>query len=75
MFFQENKMAKTLKDHEEVCSIRYASIESRLTSVEKKIDEIRHEIDGFKTFLIQIALKSGLGVFALVCGAIFVIKL
>ena len=68
-------MARTLKDHEEVCSIRYENIERRLTSVEEKIDEIHREIDGFKTFIVKLAVKSGLGLFALVCGAVFVIKM
>jgi hypothetical protein len=67
-------MAKTLKDHEEVCAIRYENIERRLTSVEDKIDGIHKEIDGFKTFIVKLAVKSGLGLFALVCGAVFVIK-
>jgi hypothetical protein len=68
-------MAKTLKDHEEVCSIRYENIERRLTSVEEKIDGIHKEIDGFKTFIVKLAIKSGLGLFVLVCGAVFVIKM
>jgi hypothetical protein len=68
-------MARTLKDHEEVCSMRYAAIEKRLDNLDAKIDEIHKEIDGFKTFLIQLAFKSGLGLFALVCGAVFVIKM
>ena len=67
-------MAKTLKDHEEVCSMRYAAIEKRLDSLDAKIDGIHKEIDGFKTFLIKLAIKSALGIFTLVCGAVFVIK-
>jgi hypothetical protein len=68
-------MAKTLKDHEEVCAVRYENIERRLTSVEEKIDGIHREIDGFKTFIVKLAIKSGLGLFALICGAVFVIKM
>jgi hypothetical protein len=71
----ENNMARTLKDHEEVCSMRYAAIEKRLDSLDAKIDEIHKEIDGFKTFLIKLAIKSGMGLFLLVCGAVFVIKM
>lgn len=71
----ETDMAKTLKDHEEVCSMRYAAIEKRLDSLDAKIDGIHKEIDGFKTFLIKLSLKSGMGLFALVCGAVFVIKM
>ena len=71
----DNDMARTLKDHEEVCSIRYAAIEKRLDNLDLKIDGIHKEIDGFKTFLIKLAFKSGLGLFTLVCGAVFVIKM
>ena len=68
-------MAKTLKDHEELCERRYAAVEKRLDNLEAKIDEIHAIIDGFKTFLIQFAFKSFAGLFVLVCGAVFVIKL
>ena len=68
-------MARTLKDHEEICAIRYDSIEKRLANLEIKVDEIHKEIDGFKTFIVQLAIKSGLSIFALVCAAVFVIKM
>jgi hypothetical protein len=68
-------MAKTLEDHEELCSIRYENIERRLTSIESNIDEIHKEIDGFKNFILALAVKSAMGVFAIVCGAVFVIKM
>jgi hypothetical protein len=68
-------MARTLKDHEEVCRERMRNIESNLDSIDAKIDEIHKEIDGFKTFLLKLAFKSGLGLFVMVCGAVFVIKL
>ena len=68
-------MAKTLKDHEELCSIRYENIERRLASIEANIDEIHREIDGFKNFILGLAVKSAMGVFAIVCGAVFVIKM
>jgi hypothetical protein len=71
----ETDMARTLKDHEEVCSMRYAAIEKRLDSLDAKIDEIHKEIDGFKTFFVKLAFKTGLGIFTLVCGAVFVIKM
>ena len=68
-------MARTLKDHEDVCNYRYSVIEKRLADLEVKIDEIHREIDGFKTFIVKLAIKSGLGLFVVVCGAVFVIKL
>ena len=65
----------TLKEHEKLCEIRYASVEKRLDSLETKIDEIHDIIDGFKDFFLKLAVKTGLGILTLVCGAVFVIKL
>jgi hypothetical protein len=70
----ENIMARTLKDHEEVCSYRYENIERRLTSVEDKIDGIHKEIDGFKTFIVKLAIKSFGGLILAISAAVFVIK-
>ena len=75
MLFGTNRMARSLKDHEEVCQERMRNIEAKFDKIDQKIDEIRLEIDGFKTFLIKIAIKSALGIFSLVCAAVFVIKL
>ena len=68
-------MAKTLKDHEELCQERMKNIEAKFSSIETKIDEIRHEIDDFKTFLIKLAFKTFGGLFLAICGAVFVIKM
>ncbi len=68
-------MARTLKDHEELCSMRYENIERRLTSIEQNIDEIHREIDGFKTFIVKLAFKSFLGLIVAISAAVFVIKL
>ena len=65
----------TLRDHEKLCEIRYAAVERRLDNLENKIDEIHHIIDGFKDFLLGLAIKTGLGLFVTICGAVFVIKL
>ena len=65
----------TLKEHEKLCEIRYASIERRLENLETKIDEIHHTMNNFRDFIIGIAVKSAVGVFITVCGAVFVIKL
>jgi uncharacterized coiled-coil DUF342 family protein len=69
------KMARTLKDHEDVCNIRYQAIDEKLAKLEQKVDEIRQEIDGFKTFIVKLAVRTGLSLFVVVCGAVFVIKL
>ena len=67
-------MARTLRDHEDVCSIRYENIERRLTSIEQNIDEIHKEIDGFKTFIVKLAVKSFGGLILAISAAVFVIK-
>ena len=69
-----NAMARTLKDHEDVCNIRYQAIDEKLAKLEQKVDEIRQEIDGFKTFIVKLAVRTGLSLFVVVCGAVFVIK-
>jgi hypothetical protein len=75
MLFESGKIMSTLKEHERLCEIRYAAVEKRLESVETKIDEIHKIIDGFKDFLLGLAVKSALAVLVVVCGAVFVIKL
>jgi hypothetical protein len=75
MLFGSTKMARSLKDHEEVCQERMKNIEAKFDKIDTKIDEIRHEIDGFKTFLVKIAIKSAVGILSLVCAAVFVVKL
>lgn len=67
-------MARTLKDHEDVCELRYRVIEEKLGHLDIKIDKIQEEINDFKTFFVKLAVKSGLGLFVVVCGAVFVIK-
>jgi uncharacterized coiled-coil DUF342 family protein len=67
-------MARTLRDHEDVCNIRYQAIDEKLAKLEQKVDEIRQEIDGFKTFIVKLAVRTGLSLFVVVCGAVFVIK-
>ena len=71
----ETTMAKTLKDHEEVCQERMKNIEAKFDSIDAKIDEIRREIDGFKTFLLKLAFKSFMGLILAISAAVFVIKL
>jgi hypothetical protein len=71
----ENDMARTLKDHEEVCQERMKNIESKFDSIDAKIDEIRKEIDGFKTFLLKLAFKSFMGLILAISAAVFVIKM
>ena len=68
-------MARTLKDHEELCALRYENIERRLTSIEENIAELHREIDGFKTFIVKLAFKSFGGLVLAISAAVFVIKL
>jgi hypothetical protein len=71
----ESKFMATLKEHEILCTERYKNVEARLNNLESKIDEIHDVIDGFKDFFLKLAVKSAAGIFCLVCGAVFVIKL
>jgi len=75
MLFEDSKIMATLKEHEILCTERYKNVEARLTNLETKIDEIHDTIDGFKTFLLKLAFKSAMGIFTLVCGAVFIIKM
>jgi hypothetical protein len=68
------KISDALENHEKICSLRYEQIEARLTSVELKIDQIHEEIDRFKTFLIELFLKAGIGLVVALAGTVWAIK-
>ena len=72
---KQNNPMSTLKEHERLCEQRFSEVNRRLGSVETKIDEIHATIDGFQKYLLQLAVKFAVGVFSLVCAAVFVIKL
>ena len=65
----------TLREHEKLCEIRYQQVEARLANLEAKIDEIHGVIDGFRDFLLRLAVKTFLGLIVTIAGAVFVIKL
>jgi len=71
----DNHIMSTLKEHERLCEQRFSEVNRRLGSVETKIDEIHATIDGFQKYLLQLSVKFALGIFSLVCAAVFVIKL
>jgi hypothetical protein len=75
MLFGESRIMATLKEHEILCEQRYKRVEERLGHLETKIDEIHTNIDGFKDFLLKLAIKTGLGLIVSIAGAVFVIKL
>jgi len=75
MLFEDSKIMATLKEHEILCEQRYKSVEARLTNLETKIDEIHSTIDGFRDFLLKLAVKTFLGLIVTIAGAVFVIKL
>jgi hypothetical protein len=70
-----NAMARTLRDHEQLCEQRYENIERRLTAIEQNIDQIHREIDGFKTFIVKLAIRSFGGLIVAICAAVFVIRM
>jgi hypothetical protein len=75
MAVEKNNPMSTLKEHEKLCEQRFSEVNRRLASVETKIDEIHAIINGFQKYLLQLAVKSAMGIFVVVCGAVFVIKL
>lgn len=67
-------MAKTLKDHEEVCSIRYAAIEARLTNLEVKIDKIEAKMADLRLDFFKIMVGTAGSIITAIIGAVAVIK-
>ena len=67
-------MAKTLKDHEEVCAERMKNIEARFDKIEAKIDKIHDEIDGFKAYFLKFSVKFVGGLILALCATVWAIK-
>jgi len=68
-------MKPTLAQHLSECELRYQSLEQRLKNVEHKVDQIIEQIDDFKMFFVRLAVKSGIGLIAMIAGAVFVIRI
>ena len=64
----------SLREHEQLCEIRYQSVEKRLADLETKIDDLTHKIDDFQQFFIRLAVKSAVSLLITIAGAVFVIK-
>ena len=64
----------SLEAHVDLCSMRYDSLDKRLTKIEAKVDKIHQIIDDFKSELIKIAVKSALGIVTSLCLTVWVIK-
>lgn len=65
----------TLKEHILQCELRYQEINLRLDSLEKKMDEVKATIDGFKDFLAMWAVRGAIGLLLLIAGTVFVAKI
>lgn len=64
----------TLQQHIQDCELRYQRIDSRLESLERKVDAISNQIDGFKTFFLKLSAKLALGAITSLFAAVYVIK-
>ena len=65
----------TLKEHIASCELKYQEINHRLDILEKKMDEVKHTIEGFKDFLAMWAIRGAVGLLLLIAGTIFVAKI
>lgn len=74
-FHLRSHKAMTLKEHIAQCELRYQALENRLANVEKKLDEVKATIDGFKDFLALWAIRGTVGLLLLIAGAVFVAKI
>lgn len=64
-----------LSEHVALCELRYQEINQRLDTLEKKMDEVKATIDGFKDFLAMWAVRGAIGLLLLLAGTIFVAKI
>jgi hypothetical protein len=69
-----NLERESLEAHVDLCSIRYDSLDKRLTVIEAKVDEIHQIIDDFKSEIVKIAFKSAIGIVSALCVTVWVIK-
>jgi hypothetical protein len=53
---------KSLEAHVDLCSLRYAQLEARLSKVEEKLDLIEEKLDQFKTDIAWMLIKGGAGI-------------
>ena len=59
---------ENLEAHVDLCALRYAGLDERLTSVEAKLDLITSKIEQFKTDLLWILIKAGVSIFVSIAG-------
>ena len=65
----------SLREHEQLCELRYESVERRLASVETKIDELTHLVNRVRDSIIATAVRAAAAIFVAVAIAAGVIKL
>ena len=66
-----------LEAHVDLCALRYASLDERMTNlesktdkIEAKIDRIEAKIDSFKTEIAWLIIKGGAGLIVLLLSAL-----
>lgn len=63
-----------LEAHERLCEQRYSEINRRLDNIETEVRGIQRTIDGFQTFAVQLAIKTGIGAIIALFSAVYVVK-
>lgn len=59
-----------LNTHVDLCAQRYAELDSRMTSIEAKIDLIHAKFDGFRGEIVKILIGSVSSIIIAIIGAI-----
>lgn len=65
---------ESLEAHVDLCALRYASLDSRLTNLEAKLDKIEAKLDNFKAEIAWLLIKGGAGLIVMLLGALAAIS-
>jgi len=60
----------SLEAHVDLCALRYADLDSRLTKLEAKLDLIDAKIDRFKSEIASMIIRGGIGIIVFLTGAL-----
>lgn len=61
---------ESLEAHVDLCALRYADLDSRLTKIEAKIDKIEVKLDNFKSEIAWLLIKGSASIIVGLIGII-----